>query len=493
MIAIFLNYCMVFIFSNILEYDAGYNASIAKNIANGLGYVSSYSELIMFNRQVTTGPVMIFPLALAIRMFGNLYYLPGLVALCLNMFILSIIVIVRCKIIGPNTNRVNVMLDIFFFVFFLLFSAPPDFWCVFLGETPATLCLILGVLLYNLDSNRKVVLFLSGLAMGLAVMIKMIVILPIVVFIAYEFLAGLRIAKGSRNVLASIQTLIKQNDPFFVALVLPSIFFEIYKILALKSFIWYSVLKKYEFLFFINKSGTSSFSFAQLAENIKSQFLLLSNNLLGIIFVFFMLASFVFAIFHFKRYCEKYRPAFSILAMALVFLLWWVVGDKKYIWIRHYYVGQVLLMVGLYMFINTLRIRHRFLVATLLMIMTLSLAKYSLLGFVQPAQADANVKETYDVVHFVDTHRDYTFIATDWWVPREIEYLSDRYLVFKDAIPLLPALPHGNYYLVRNKKVWNLDNYGLFNKIASLCDKNIVFENDLYIISRCDHIGRKNQ
>ncbi|MFU2210958.1 hypothetical protein [Solidesulfovibrio sp. C21] len=493
MFAIFLNYCIIFIISVPLDYDAGYNASIAKNIANGLGYVSSYHNLIMFNRQVTTGPVMIFPLAFAIRILGNLYYLPGLFALCLNMFLLSMIIIVRYKMIGWKANGVDTILDIFFFVLFILFSALPNYWCVFLGETPATLCLILGLLLYYLDTDKKAILFLSGLALGLAVMIKMIVILPLVVFIGFECLTGLRTTRGSRDVLASIRAFIKKNDPFFVALVAPCIFFEIYKIWALKSFVKYSILKKYELFFFLNKSGTSDFSFIKLVGNIKDQLLLLSSNSLSLIFVFFLLGSFTFAIFNFRRYCDKNRLASSMLTMSFAFLVWWVIGDKKYIWIRHYYVGQVLLIVGLYLFINTLEIRHKFLIATLFLLMTLSLTRYSLLGFIQSAQTYAKIQETYDAVHFVDTHRDYTFIATGWWVPREIEYLSDRYLVFKDAIPMLSGLPYGNYYLVRNKKVWNWDKDRLFYKIASLCDKKIVFENDLYIISQCDHIGRRGQ
>lgn len=62
-----------------LLYDDAYNASIAKNWINGLGWASSYQYLWPFDPRVTSGPTLLLPAAFAIGAIGTPFWLPALV------------------------------------------------------------------------------------------------------------------------------------------------------------------------------------------------------------------------------------------------------------------------------------------------------------------------------------------------------------------------------------------------------------------------------
>lgn len=58
-----------------LEFDGSYNLQTAKNVAQGEGYASDspklYEDVVVFDPYMTTGPTVIFPVALFIRIFGD--------------------------------------------------------------------------------------------------------------------------------------------------------------------------------------------------------------------------------------------------------------------------------------------------------------------------------------------------------------------------------------------------------------------------------------
>ena len=70
--------------STTLFFDSAWHGSVAKNLAQGPGYASSYDGYQFFDPDVTTGPAPIGLLAAAIAVFGNPYSLPLYVASVLH-------------------------------------------------------------------------------------------------------------------------------------------------------------------------------------------------------------------------------------------------------------------------------------------------------------------------------------------------------------------------------------------------------------------------
>src|SRR5215510_7938742 len=67
-----------------IQYDDAHNANVAKDLAFGVGYSTSYHELVPFNPEATTGPAMLLPAAAFVWLFGNRYWVPTFaVVVCL--------------------------------------------------------------------------------------------------------------------------------------------------------------------------------------------------------------------------------------------------------------------------------------------------------------------------------------------------------------------------------------------------------------------------
>src|SRR5260370_41367738 len=59
-----------------IKYDDAHNANVAKNLAFGSGYSTSYHEIVPFDPYASTGPVVLLPSAAFVRLFGYRYWVP---------------------------------------------------------------------------------------------------------------------------------------------------------------------------------------------------------------------------------------------------------------------------------------------------------------------------------------------------------------------------------------------------------------------------------
>jgi hypothetical protein len=89
-----------------LGYDDSYNASVAKNLSLGRGFITSYetvNPVRRFNPEITTGPVMLVPAALLMKSFGNTHWVPKAVGAFFNFTLLLIMLYVpRWLDLGPR-------------------------------------------------------------------------------------------------------------------------------------------------------------------------------------------------------------------------------------------------------------------------------------------------------------------------------------------------------------------------------------------------------
>lgn len=152
--------------------DDAFFGSVAKNLANGNGYVATaFTESFPFQHSISIGPIVILPAALLIKIFGNQHWVLGAAIVTLTWILLL-------------TIFVNFKSEKKWFCYFLalllclLFSINVEnygiynsdqfsLWYLMLGEIPAILLTILGALI--LFQNR---MLLGGLFLGLAIMCK---------------------------------------------------------------------------------------------------------------------------------------------------------------------------------------------------------------------------------------------------------------------------------------------------------------------------------
>lgn len=144
--------------------DDAYFASIAKNIAFGLGYGTTVGGrgFIPFDPLIGTGPVVIFPAALAISTFGNQHWVPGATAIGIWGFLMVLIfVALRRADVGLSGERWRDAALVFLSGIVLLFPLHSEIWAALLGEAPAAWLLLLA---FSLAAAGNLTLHRVGLA-----------------------------------------------------------------------------------------------------------------------------------------------------------------------------------------------------------------------------------------------------------------------------------------------------------------------------------------
>src|SRR5689334_4859689 len=133
-----------------IYYDDAFIAGAAKNLAFGYGYTSSYPRLLPFDPEITTGPVVILPAALLIRLFGNQYWIPNLaITLCIWSTLGTLLLLLKQRVVGKPKFFMTVAL----IGMALLALATEEFGL--LGEVPASLLVIIsGTLLCDREKRR---------------------------------------------------------------------------------------------------------------------------------------------------------------------------------------------------------------------------------------------------------------------------------------------------------------------------------------------------
>lgn len=171
--------------------DDAYLSVVAKNLANGLGYTSTIQAwtsrytLQPYDPLVGTGPTIILPAALFIKLFGNTYWAPGLA----NVTLWSLLFI--C--IGFFLKKYNTGIGLLLFTLAFLYLAYSlmtyhfEHWYALLGEVPAALLVLLGVLCF-LDRDKRSNQLLTGILFGLAIQAKLLTLFAFLVFLAVHTL-----------------------------------------------------------------------------------------------------------------------------------------------------------------------------------------------------------------------------------------------------------------------------------------------------------------
>lgn len=213
--------------------DDGSFALLAKNLAWGYGYASSVGyhssifSLKLFDSTVQTiGPVLIFPTALMIWLFGNQYWVPGATHILIWLTLLFAIYKILCSV--TESNRISAAAIVFLILIYAVSSYHFEQWCALLGEVPSILFVILGFILWAIDPFSKRRLAEASLLIGLGVMTKLLSLIYLVTFVISVFFWNL-----SSNKAVKIRSAL--TDLFWASgfCLLPSACFEVWKLFVL--------------------------------------------------------------------------------------------------------------------------------------------------------------------------------------------------------------------------------------------------------------------
>ena len=168
--------------------DDGAFALLAKNLAWGSGYASSIGwhsstfPLTLFDSSVqTTGPTLIFPAALAIRVFGNQYWVPGAVQIL--VWLILLFGIYRALSLVATQSRVSAMMAVFLILVYAASARHFEQWWALLGEVPAILLIMLGFAVWAVEPLSTRHTLGASLLIGLAVTTKLLTLVYVGVFI----------------------------------------------------------------------------------------------------------------------------------------------------------------------------------------------------------------------------------------------------------------------------------------------------------------------
>jgi len=230
--------------------DDAYFASIAKNIAFGLGYGTTVGGrgFTPFDPLIGTGPVVILPAALAISTFGNQHWVPGVTAICIWVFLMVLIfVTLRRADVVLSGERWRDAALVFLSGILLLFPLHSEIWAAFLGEAPAALLLLLA---FALVAARNLTLYRVGLASlccSLAALTKLLAVPGYAVVVS---LVLTRLVFIERRPLREVALWILFSASVFAA---PLVVFESFKLFGLGDLNAYLQLVRHKMAFIFSR------------------------------------------------------------------------------------------------------------------------------------------------------------------------------------------------------------------------------------------------
>ncbi len=178
-------------------------AVTAKNVANGTGYASSVSffgvsRVTLFDAPISTGPTLVLPAALLIRIVGNTPWAPGAAAATVSFVVLLIVFLILKRWLGATRSLLFVSL--FLVLSYFVSSAGFVQWYGILGEIPAALLTIAAAaLLVDVGTTPRGAL-LAGLLLGASLNAKSLALLagvPLVALFALRSLLLRRTEPGT--------------------------------------------------------------------------------------------------------------------------------------------------------------------------------------------------------------------------------------------------------------------------------------------------------
>ncbi|MDA8240189.1 MAG: hypothetical protein M0Z67_07435 [Nitrospiraceae bacterium] len=419
---------LIFVFSlGIGCGDDAWHAVIAKNLADGLGYTSTIQTgrdayvALRFDPLVGTGPTVIIPASLVIRLVGNTFWAPGIshVLLWVSLFV-SIGLLVRRYQAGFGLSFATFS---FLYLSYALMTYHYEQWYALLGEVPAALLIILSVLIY-FENNSKSTRLLSGVAMSLAVLAKFVSIFAFSTFLLVA--ATLYIVERTGE---GFKAAARDAIYFTAGFIIPFVAFEIWKFVSLgpAEFIhsWQS------FADFLRNQGVAHGPPRSLISLYKTRVSTLYERF-GITFqsVVFLLAL-VGALVSRDKGIRRLYLTFT--AMIIFYSVWWTFLSIG--WAR-YYIIPLILVIGVASLPFLLPNSTKWVWLYLALLVIWPAYTWDRMGypfsmidraFFEPSKETKDLLKASSILSQAGQEK----VITEWWATAaNLEYMSGSHLIF---------------------------------------------------------------
>ena len=474
--------------SGVSHADDAYMAIGSKNLAYGFGYGTTLtpdgsSGFVRFPAGYTTGPVLVFPVAAMVAIFGNHPWVPGVTTLMINVFLIFFLFYIIHK--SNLTISLNGWMVVWILMMYNL-TAGRFFeqWNAMLGEAPAALLTIMGVFLVSMSNNYRYRFLLAGFVFGLAFMAKMVSLLgflPVIIWLSILMVrAGNQRKEHLKNLLQVLTTFL-----------IPFLIFDLYKLADLGP---EGYLNNYsEFFAAFSQwhdpvAGAESKGTGQFFSLLGKRFDSLGSTL-GFSVAAFFLCLVIAGILIFRKSRYSAVPwSFGLLASGFLFhFIWWSVLSSGRI--RYLFIGLLLGVTALTIIVFAdLPMFFRILVIGLFFLVTLNCGENLLrpVAFVAKHQFryTKQVKNMLKMADFLEKQEPGTTMVYVWWAEAaDLAYSMKKPGNFIRIDHLSDKDFDHDIILVRNKK-WEIPDLNHFFKSKITLFEGVLSESGHYKISR---------
>ena len=482
-----------------IRYDDAFIAAVARNVALGRGYGTSYHDFQLFDPEISTGPTLILPAAALIWLFGNALWVPGL-SVALAIWVSFAVLIARWRRARGDSDAAVAAAVV---VAGMLVFGSREFGL--LGELPAVLLAAAGLVGLTDPAARQRAHLIDGVWLGLAMHAKLITLFALPGVVLLPMLAPERDRRRMwRTALWCV-----------AGWTLTVAAWKAYQLAALNGDLrsWL-VLQGRSLAFVLGEQSLSGIGQLRVADSMLG--LARANVSHGIreavaavggvlpLLTWVLGAAIVAAIAWWRRALSPAASQFVLLlaTAAASHGLWWLVISPT-AWYRHLLPG---LMYGVFLVAAlagpALRASRR---ATLVGVGCWGLSLLLMLPTAEHWAGDAArifqwriapqprrhaLAETRD--YLVNLRRDASvmLVGCGWWVTRDLEYALPGVNHFKDCFRVPPEATSGRRIVLVRNEFYNWDGAPVLERYRQACDRRVLFRRPPFVVSECPGLAR---
>jgi hypothetical protein len=464
--------------------DDGFVATTAKNLAWGFGYSTSLGfdrpdyVLERFDASVTTGPTLVLPVSAAIRILGNRHWVPGAV----HVALWSVLLFATWRALGsPGTRSRTAMVgSVFLLVAYAVSPHHLEQWYAMLGEVPAALALLLGLVVWAGDPGSGRRCLVAAVLWALAALTKILALLYVATFLAAAVSIGLSCDRDRQRRWRPLALLV-------LGLLLPILSFEVWKVASIGREEYLSQVRAFgDLLSTFGTSGTGPSAADTTAR------LILFYRRFGVSLPGLLVLSIFGGSMAWRSGSSMFKRLYLVLlAGVVVHASYWLV--LSFGWPRYFFVGVVLLSALVALPYLALEGRGPVMLYSGVLALTLVGAigrvqePISVLGSRWFAPSSTRSSQE-SVVRFLDAHLDRRPFVGQWWASvADLEYLSKGVLNFRAYEGLTPEELSRGALVVTNSRFDDMRAQS-FSSVVAACGEP-VFAAPPYAVRDC---GRRN-
>lgn len=317
--------------------DDGAIALVAKSLSEGRGYAlpinfSGESGKFYFDPGISTGPTLVIPAAIMLRILGDHPWVPGFTSAVVSLGLIIWVCMLALRSFGIRQGAKYGLLAIVS-VYFVTSGQNFIHWHALVGEIPAALLTVCAAFYVIRDEGSTYSRFLPGILLGLAVQSKLLASLAFPVFALFSLWGERGLARRKRDWLALIS--------FCAGFLTPIIIFELWRLrdLGVHGYVtWFSELRAFmkSQVPGVNLYGDRvSEIINRAASNSKSALSAYGHGSLDMA-AFAILVSLIG-----WKFCDRISGKFAlcIALVAATHLAWWTLFSNG--WQRYELIGEV--------------------------------------------------------------------------------------------------------------------------------------------------------